>query len=128
TAHDKSSAYGYPNPAFTATYSGFVNGDTSASLDTPVSLSTTAGAASLPGSYTITASAAADINYSITFSNGTLTVTKAPLTIRADDKSKGYGAAVPALTATYTGFVNGDTAASLDTPAPLSTDPKASGN
>ena len=47
---------------------------------------------------------------------GTLTVTPA----RADDhgrqQSKVYGAALPALTASYSGFVNGDTAASLTTP------------
>src|SRR5438270_11553186 len=36
-----------------------------------------------------------------------------PLTITADDKSKAYGAALPILTVTYTGLVNGDTAATF---------------
>src|SRR5207248_213262 len=39
-----------------------------------------------------------------------INVLKATLTITADNKSKGYRAANPALTFTPTGFVNGDTA------------------
>ena len=46
-------------------------------------------------------------------SSGSLTVTPASLTITADNQSKVYGATVPTLTAIYTGFVNGDTPASL---------------
>src|SRR5207249_3808144 len=45
----------------------------------------------------------------VSFVAGTLTVTKAPLTVTADAKSKVYGSANPALTATITGFVNGET-------------------
>ena len=41
-------------------------------------------------------------------SAATLTVTPASLTITANDASKIYGAANPALSATYTGLVNGD--------------------
>ncbi|WP_337966084.1 MBG domain-containing protein [uncultured Flavobacterium sp.] len=121
TADDKSKTYGSANPALTASYTGFVNGDTAASLDTPATLSTIAVAGSPVGSYPIVASGAIDSNYTITFVNGNLTVTTATLTITADDKSKTYGSANPTLTASYTGFVNGDTAASLDTPATLST-------
>src|SRR5207244_10226264 len=91
------------------------------SLTTPVSLSTTATAASLVGKYDILASGAADLNYSITFVKGSLEVTPATLTITADDKTKVYGAALPVLTASYSGFVNGDTSASLTTPVSLST-------
>jgi hypothetical protein len=40
-------------------------------------------------------------------------VTKATLTITADNKSKAFGAALPQLTFTPTGFVNGDTASVL---------------
>src|SRR2546422_152103 len=128
TADSKSKVYGAAVPSLTATYTGFVNGETETDLDTPVTLSTTAAASSNAGTYPITASGAADANYTITHVNGTLTVTKAPLTITADDKSKVYGAALPALTATYTGFVNGDTVASLDTPVTLSTAATASSN
>src|SRR6185503_5775382 len=118
---DKSKVYGAALPALTATYSGFVNGDTLANLDTPTTLSTTATPSSAVGAYAITAAGAADANYTINFAPGILTVTPELLTITADDKSKVYGAALPALTATYFGFVNGDTVANLDTPATLST-------
>jgi len=89
--------------------------------DTPVSLGTAATAGSAVGSYAITASGASSGNYTITHAGGTLTVTQAPLTITAENKSKVYGAAVPALTASYAGFVNGDTAGSLTTPVSLGT-------
>ena len=49
--------------------------------------------------------------------NVTINVTRAPLSIRADDKTMLVGATVPALTFTATGFVNNDTSASLS-PAP----------
>ena len=50
-------------------------------------------------------------------SNSASSLFTTPLTITADDQTKVYGAALPTLTASYTGFVNGDTAASLTTPA-----------
>ena len=121
TADDKSKVYGAALPALTASYSGFVNGDTVASLDHAGQFEHHATATSDAGTYPITASGAADANYTISFVAGTLTVTPAALTITADDKSKVYGAALPALTASYSGFVNGDTVASLDTPVSLST-------
>jgi hypothetical protein len=120
-ADDKSRLYGAANPVFTASYTGFVNGDTSASLTTPVSFATTATPASNVGTYPITPSGAASADYVISYADGVLTVTPAPLTITADDKTKSFLAALPTLTASYSGFVNGDTAASLDTPATLST-------
>ncbi|OYV76000.1 MAG: hypothetical protein B7Z74_00780 [Deltaproteobacteria bacterium 21-66-5] len=123
TADDKSKVYGAALPIITASYSGFVNGDSAASLTTAPTLSTTATAAShVSGSpYAITASGAVDGDYTITYVAGELTVTPAPLTITADDKSKVYGAALPTLTASYSGFVNGDTPASLTTAPTLST-------
>src|SRR5207247_945615 len=121
TADDKSKVYGAALPALTASYSGFVNGDIASSLTTPVTLATTATPASPVGTYPITASGAASPNYTISFVSGTLTVTPAALSITADDKSKVYGAALPVLTASYSGFVNGDTASSLTTPVTLTT-------
>lgn len=127
-AEDMSKVYGAALPTLTATYSGFVIADTASSLDDPVSLTTTATASSAVGTFPITASGASDGNYSITFQPGTMTVTKAALVIRAEDKSKMYGASVPTLTASYSGFVNQDTADSLDTPATLSTAATTSSN
>ena len=121
TVQNKSKVYGATLPALTAGYSGFVNGDAAASLDTPVSLSTAATSSSPVGSYVITASGGADANYTVTHANGTLTVTRAALTITADNKSRPVGQPNPPLTATYAGLVNGDTPASLDTAVVLST-------
>ena len=50
-------------------------------------------------------------NYSFSFVTGHLTVTKATLTVTADDKSRIYGDANPAFTASYSGFKNGETLA-----------------
>src|SRR5208337_1069551 len=102
---------------------GFVNGDTVASLSIQPTLSTTATASShVSGSpYSITASSALDSDYTISYVAGALTVTPAPLTITAVNQTKVYGAALPILTASYTGFVNGDTAASLTTQLTLTT-------
>src|SRR5262249_32590609 len=113
TANNESRAYGAANPTLAVAYSGFVNGDTAASLATPPPVSTTATAASAVGTYPITVSGAASPNYTISYVGGTLTVTPAVLTITADDKSRAYGAANPTLTAHYAGFVNGDTTSSL---------------
>jgi hypothetical protein len=121
TANSTNKVYGAALPTFTASYSGFVNGDTAASLDTAVTLGTTASASSSVGTYPITASGAVGTNYSISYVAGTLTVTTAPLTITANSTNKVYGAALPAFTASYSGFVNGDTAASLGTPVTLGT-------
>lgn len=107
-AVNQSKVYGAALPEPEASYTGFVNSDTAASLDTPVVLAHTATAASPVGTYAITASGASDANYDITHVNGTLTITAAPLTIAAANKTKVYGAALPTLTATYTGLVNGD--------------------
>src|SRR5207237_5479981 len=44
----------------------------------------------------------------LAFAGGTLTVTPAALVVTADGKTKVYGAAVPALTGSVQGLVNGD--------------------
>ncbi len=121
TANNTNKVYGASNPTFTASYSGFVNGDTSSSLTTPVSLTTTATASSPAGPYTINASGAAFTNYTIGFVAGTLTIGTATITVTANDQSKAYGAALPALTANYSGFVNNDTTNNLTVLASVTT-------
>jgi hypothetical protein len=66
---------GRPNPAFSARYSGFVNGDDAADLDILPQVSSAAGRLSRPGSYPIEVSGAADANYAISYQNGILTIT-----------------------------------------------------
>ena len=128
TANNQTKAYGAALPTLTASFTGFVNGDSPASLTTPPTLSTTATASShVSGSpYAISASGAVDTDYTISYVSGALAVTPVALTITADDQTKGYGAALPTLTASYTGFVNGDTTASLTTPPTVTTNATAS--
>jgi subtilisin-like proprotein convertase family protein len=121
SANNTNMVYGATVPAFTASYSGLVNGDSPASLTTPVSLTSSATPASPAGSYTITATGAADANYNIGYVNGTLTIGSATLTVTANHQTKAYGAALPTLTASYAGFVNGDTTNSLTALATLAT-------
>jgi len=106
--------YGGSLPTLTASYAGFVNGDTSSVLTGSPGL-TTVAASSHVGSYAITAAAgtlAAD-NYTFTFAPGTLAITPAALTITADNQSMVYGGSLPTLTASYSGLVNGDTPAAI---------------
>ena len=63
------------------------------------------------GDYDITPSGATIPNYDIDYVAGTETITPAPLTVTADDKTKVYGADDPEFTASYDGLVNGDTEA-----------------
>jgi hypothetical protein len=74
TADNKTKFEAQPNPTLTATYTGFVLGETPASLLTPAVLATTAVQASPPGTYPITVTGATSNNYAITFVNGTLTI------------------------------------------------------
>ena len=118
TADDKSREYGAANPAFTVTYSGFKGSDSASDLDTAPTATSTATTTTAAGTAAITASVGTDNNYTITTVNGTLTIGKATLVATADDQTKVFGNANPALTISYDGFKNSDTSADLDT-APL---------
>ncbi len=86
--------------------------------------STGAAATAGANTYPITASAALGnglSNYTITYDPGVLTVNKAALTITANSATMTSGQAIPALSAAYSGFKNGDTSASLTTPAVIAT-------
>jgi len=74
TADDKTKLFGKPNPLLTASYSGFVNNETSSALTTLPVITTTALLASAPGQYPITTAGAAAVNYTITYTAGILTV------------------------------------------------------
>ena len=74
TANDASRPVGAANPAFTATFSGFVNGETEAALGGTLAFGTAATAASPAGDYAITPAGVSSTNYSIQFVAGTLRV------------------------------------------------------
>jgi ELWxxDGT repeat protein len=116
TADNQTMVYGAELPTLTVHFAGFVLGDTAASLDIQPTVMTTATSASHVGSYTITADGASDSDYTITYVDGTLSVTTAALTITADNQTKVYGAAMPVLTYSVSGLVGGDT---LTTPPTL---------
>jgi hypothetical protein len=115
SASSSSMTYGSTAPVITPSYSGFVNGDAAASLTTAPTCTTTATSSSVPGSYATTCSGAIDGNYTISYVSGAVTVTPAPLTITASSASTNYGSNPPVITPSYSGFVNGDTVASLTT-------------
>jgi gliding motility-associated-like protein len=121
TADNKTKVYGDVNPAFTFTYSGFAGTDNEAVLDVLPSATTTGLQGSDAGIYPITASGGSDNNYSVSCADGTLTITKATLNATADNKSKIYGDANPALTISYTGFIGTDDLTDIDTPPVVST-------
>ena len=52
-------------------------------------------------------------NYTVTLNKGTLTINPAPLTIKADNKTKFLNASNPPFTATYSGFVLGQDPSAL---------------
>ena len=119
TAINASRTYGAANPNLDDTITGFVNGQTlpTSGVTGAPSLSTLANLNSgVSGSpYVITAAPGTltSGNYRFSFVYGNLAVTPATLTVTANNQTKAIRAALPPLTATYSGFVDGDTAASL---------------
>ena len=110
-ATGESMTYGGTVPALTYTYTGLVNGDSSATFNG--GLATTATSRSSVGGYPITVGTlVATGNYTIgTFNPGTLTVNAAPLTITANNDSKTYGTlkTFSSTALAESGLVNGDT-------------------
>ena len=118
TAEKKNRIYGAANPLFTATATGFVNGDDlfSGAFSGNAAMATTAIGSSAPGNYPITISIGTltSSNYNFTFVGNTLTISKAPVTVIADNKTRPYGSNNPTLTWSYDGLMNGETAATCD--------------
>ncbi len=97
------------------TYAGFVNGEGTSVLGGTLAYGGTAQGAVNAGRYSIAASGLTAANYTIAYTDGTLTVGKAPLTVTAGNTSKTYdGVAFSGGNGvTYAGFVNGETASVL---------------
>ena len=110
----KTRVYAQENPILTATYTGFAYAETESVLTTPPQITTTAAVTSAAANYAINASGAVAANYKFIYQPGVLTVTKAALTVKADDRSKVYGQANPELTVSGTeGLAPQDVVASL---------------
>ncbi|WP_208948552.1 MBG domain-containing protein [Segnochrobactrum spirostomi] len=117
TANDATKAY--DGLAFSGgnglTYAGFVNGETAAVLGGSLAYGGNAQGAINAGTYALTASGLTSGNYAIAYTPGALIVNKASLTVTANNATKTYdGLAFSGGNGvTYTGFVNGETAAVL---------------
>jgi hypothetical protein len=113
TASSSSSTYG-TSPTVTASYSGFLNGDGAGSLTALPTCSSGVTATSGTGTYNgaNTCFGAASSNYSFDYVAGDATVTPASLTVTASSSSSTYGT-VPGVSASYSGFVNGEGPSSL---------------
>src|SRR5439155_7274449 len=88
TAADNGKVYGTSDPPLTAGQTGFTAADAAS-----IALSATRATGENVASYAITpaASGAGLGNYTVTYGPGSFTISKAPLTITANDASKTYG-------------------------------------
>ncbi len=102
TAKNYTRKYGEANPTFEYTSTG-------ATLNGTPALSCTATATSPVGTYPIVVNKGSVKNYNASYVNGTLTITKASLTIAAKNYTIKQGEALPTFDASYTGFKNGET-------------------
>ena len=124
---DHTRSYGADNPVFTWAFNGLVNGDTRDDI-AGVVLDEGPPVDADVGEYFVDASGASNPNYDMFYSKGTVTITPAPLTITADDRTRVYGEDAPAAyTASYDGFVLGDdegdvTGLTIDGGAPAGAD------
>lgn len=111
TADNKSKVYGEDNPELTYTASGFVGGDSLATLNIVPTLTTTAVQNSPVDSYPITFSntTAETANYTISYTNATLQITTSPASNFAGTVSLGnwkYGETQQTENASVSGGVN----------------------
>ena len=83
------------------------------------SLTTTATKTSPVGTYPIKVTKGTVTNEQVTYVAGTLTITKAPLTVGVKNETITEGDAIPAFTLTYSGFKNSDTEATAFTTKPV---------
>lgn len=103
TANSYTRVYGDDNPAFEYT----VSGGTITSGEPTITCSATKE--SPVGTYDIVINKGSVSNDNVKLEKGTLTITMAPLTIKADDKQVKQGETLPEFTATYSGFKNNET-------------------
>lgn len=100
--------YGALDPAFDASFRGFVLGESPAVLGGALRFASAASRGSGVGSYAIAPSGLTSGNYDIRYEPGALVVRPAPLTISAVATRRTYGAANPAFAVSYAGFLRGD--------------------
>jgi len=102
TAKSYTREYGEANPTFEYTSAG-------KALEGTPEISCEATAASPVGTYPIVVTKGSVTNYNDSYVNGTLTITKAPLSISAQSYVIKQGETMPTFEVAYTGFKNGET-------------------
>jgi hypothetical protein len=112
-ANDATKTYGAALPTFGVTYTGLVAGDTSVSIGGALTFNTPVTSATAPGTYAVRPSGLTSPSYTIAFTPGVFTVTKAPLTITASSATISVDSALPIFTAQMAGFVLSETASVL---------------
>ena len=122
TASNGTTTYGTTAPTISPSYgSEWVNGQSSSVVSGMICTSAwtvTTRVAETPRTYCYNGTAT---NYQFTYVDGTVTVTQKPVTVTASSPSVTYGSAIPTITASYTGLVNGDTAATRFSTQPTCT-------
>ncbi|MEM8892982.1 MAG: MBG domain-containing protein [Bacteroidota bacterium] len=115
-ADDLSREYGQDNPELTFSADGLVYGETvDEALSGLPAIMTPASEVSIPGTYVISLTGAEAANYQLDTENGELVITKAELTVTANDAERVIGGATPVFSLVYDGFVNGQDETSLPT-------------
>ena len=106
--NDISRHYGTSNPKFTVYYSGLKNGETEPKWSTQLTFETMAEIKSDVGIYELKAFGV-PVNYDLPYiEKGTLTITQAPLTLRAKDVTRQYYSDNPEFGYYCYGLLNGD--------------------
>lgn len=120
--NDATKVYGSNNPSFTINYSGLKNGETVPAWTTSPTFRTEATKQSGVGEYAVNAINGVPKNYDLgTITPGTLTVTPAPLTIKANNATRLYYNDNPTFSYTCNGFVNSENNSVLSPAPTLST-------
>jgi len=127
--NDATKVYGANNPSFTISYYGLKNGETVPAWTTSPTFQTEATKQSGVGQYTVNATNGVPKNYELgTITPGTLTITPAPLTIKANNALRQYYTDNPTFSYTCNGFMNNDNNSVLSPVPTLSTTATKSSN
>lgn len=125
---DANKVYGSNNPTFTIGYSGLKNDETVPDWTISPKFTTTAAKGSEAGIYDVSVTCEPKNYEIISNTSGKLTITKAPLAIKANNASMDYCGTMPTYSYTYSGFVNNDTEEALSTKPSIATEATATSN
>ena len=122
TPNDATRRYGEENPKFELSYVGLKNNENLPEWTTDPVFSTNATKTSSVGEYTIQVKTAEARNYTLEKKVGTLTITKAPLTVGVNNYSRKYGETNPTFELHYDGLLNNETAPQWTTMPTITTE------